>query len=176
VTRSALRSVVVAGVAAVLMSGCGTPEAGSAATVGGRRISVQDVQTATTEIQQLYGPDQPVPQRSVLFLLAAAPYLETIGTKLQAGATDDDARKAFADKIAHPSQAAISVIRANATLNNLSSAGGDQASKALAEITQDLARDKFTVNPRYGTFDPERGSLLPEQPNWLPTPPPTATP
>jgi len=175
VTRSLLRSVLVAGVAVTLVSGCGTPEAGSAATVGSRRISVQDVQSATADIQALYGPEQPVPQQSVLFLMAAAPYLETAAIKLQAGASIDDARTVFGTKVAHPSQAALQVIQANVIIANLQKLGNEQAGPALQEVTDSLQRDKLSVNPRYGTFDPQTG-IKQVQPNWLPTPPPSATP
>ena len=173
-TRSVLRSVLMAGVAVALVSACGTPEAGSAATVGSRRISVHDLQSATADIQALYGPDQPVPQQSVLFLMAAAPYLETAATKVQAGASLDDARNVFGTKVPNPSPAALEVIQANVIIANLQKLGTDKAGPALQEVTESLVRDKISVNPRYGTFDPENG-IKQVQPNWLPTPTPSAS-
>lgn len=169
-TRTVLRTVVATAAATLLLAGCGTPEAGAAATVGGRRISVQDVQTATAQIQQMYGPDQPVPQRSVLYLLAAAPYIQDIAVRDQAGTSLDDARQAFGDKVRDPSEAALTVVQANMALGRLDDLGNGKTEAALQEVTKDLARDHFTVSPRYGTFDAQRGSLLPDQPNWLPTP------
>jgi len=169
VIRSVVRSVVVAVAAAALLAGCGTPEAGAAATIGGRRISVQAVQSATEDIQKLYGPNQPVPQSSVLFLLAAAPYLQAEAVKLNAGASLDDARATFGEAVPHPSQAALTVIQANLVIAKLQKVGSEQASPALKQVTDALVRDKLTVNPRYGTFDPERG-IESVQPNWLVTP------
>jgi hypothetical protein len=176
VTRSVLRSVVVVAAAAVLVAGCGTPEAGAAATVGDRRISVSEVQSATADIQKLYGPNQPVPQSSVLFLLAAAPYLQSAATKINAGASLDEARATFGDKVPHPSQAALQVIQANLVISNLQNLGQERAAPALQDVTQALVHDKLNVNPRYGSFDPQKG-IEPVQPNWLsrsavPTPAP----
>jgi hypothetical protein len=173
VTRMGIRALLVAGAVAALTAGCGSTEAGSAATVGDRRISVQELQTATNDIQKLYGPNQPVPQRSVLFLLAAAPYLEAIAVPEDAGASLSDARKVFGETVPNPSHAALVVMQANTTLGNLDQLGNDKTTQALQQVSKSLADDHFTVNPRYGEFDPTRGSLLPEQPNWLPTPSPT---
>jgi hypothetical protein len=171
VIRTVLRTGLATAAATVLMAGCGAvPEAGAAATVGDRRISVQEVQTATADIQKMYGPDQPVPQRSVLYLLAAAPYIQEIATRDRAGTSLDDARKAFGDKVRNPAEASLVVVQANLALGRLDELGSGKTEQALMEVTKDLARDDFTVSPRYGTFDAQRGSLLPDQPNWLPTP------
>lgn len=170
-TRTVLRTLLLTAAASVLMAGCGVvPQAGAAATVADRRISVQDVQTATTQIQQMYGPDQPVPQRSVLYLLAAAPYIQDIAAREKAGTSLDDARRAFGDKVTDPAPASLVVVQANLALGRLDDLGNGKTEQALMEVTKDLARDHFTVSPRYGTFDAQRGSLLPDQPNWLPTP------
>jgi hypothetical protein len=175
VTRTVLRSVLVSGVAALVLAGCGTPEAGAAATVGGRRLSVADVQSATAQIQSLYGQNQPVSQRAVLYLLAAAPYIQDVATRQGAGSSADEARRIFTSKDPNltPSPAALAVLQANESLGKLDQFGPTATQNALGEVTRDLARDHFTVNPRYGTFDQNRGTLLPEQPNWLPV---TATP
>jgi hypothetical protein len=175
VTRTALRRVLVTGAVAVLMAGCGTPQAGAAATVGSRRISVSEVQSATSDFQVLYGPDQQVPERAVLYLLAAAPYLQVIAARSNAGTSVDDARKVFGSKVTHPSQAGLTVMEANTSLTRLDSLGGNATTDALTEVAKDLSRDGFTINPRYGSFDLTRGVLGSSQPNWLPTPPPSAS-
>ncbi|HEY6793356.1 MAG TPA: hypothetical protein VI248_01595 [Kineosporiaceae bacterium] len=174
-TRSVLRTVVVTGVAALVLAGCGTPEAGAAATVGGRRISVADVQSATSDVQTLYGQNQPVSQRAVLYLLAAAPYIQEVATRRGAGTSPDEARRIFTQKDPKltPSDAAVTVLQANGSLGKLDQLGPTATQEALSEVTKELAHDHLTVSPRYGTFDPQRGTLLPDQPNWLPT---TATP
>jgi hypothetical protein len=171
VTRSVLRSVMVtmtvSAAVAALTAGCGTPEAGAAATVDGRRISIGDVQAATTDIQAYYGPAQPVAQTAVLYLLAAAPYIDDITSQYRTGASVDDARAFFAGKVAHPSSAALTVIRANLGIRRLDSVSQPQAEQALMEVNRDLVRDGFTVNPRYGTFDPAQGSIQLTNPDWL---------
>jgi hypothetical protein len=175
VTRTVLRSVLVSGLAALVLAGCGAAEAGAAATVGGRRVTVGDLQSATADIQALYGQNQPVSQRAVLYLLAAAPYIQDVATLRGAGSSVDEARKIFTAKNPNlsPSPSSLTVLQANESLGKLDQLGAEATQQALAEVTQDLARGHFTVNPRYGTFDPQRGTLLPDQPNWLPA---TATP
>lgn len=175
-TRTGIRTLLVAGVLAGLLTGCGSTQAGAAATVGNRRISVADVQSATTDVQTLFGPTQPVSQTMVLFLLAAAPYVEDVAGRAGVGASDDDARRVFGTKVQHPSPAGLAVMRVNSSIEKLGQLDQAAGQQALSEVTRNLVRDHLKVNPRYGRFDPQRGRLLPDQPNWLPTPSPAASP
>jgi hypothetical protein len=179
VTRTLLRSLVVATGVAALITGCGTPEAGSAAIVGGRRITVSQVQSATVDVQTLFGPQVPVAQRQVLYLLAAAPYIEQAAIRYKVGVSTDDARSVLAERVANPSASGIEVIQANIALTQLQQSGQDQATQVLAEVAKDLKQDGFMVSPRYGSFDPQHGGITELQPNWLigtQTASPSATP
>ena len=168
-TRTVLRSVVVAGVVAGLTAACGTPSAGSAATVGGRRISIQDVQNATEDLQALLGPTQPVPQSIVLYLLAAAPYIQKNAAQLGVGVSLDDARAEFVqNKVPHPSSAAVQVIQANEIVGRVKQADSQAGNALLAQVSLDLHRDGMTANPRYGSFDYTHGRIAPDVPDWLP--------
>lgn len=84
-------AAVLAGALALTLSACGTSGAGAAAVVGSERITTTDVQTAVQEINDAIGPDQSVPESSVLSWLMLAPY--TIEAAGDAGtvASDTDA-------------------------------------------------------------------------------------
>jgi hypothetical protein len=176
VTRTLLRGLLVATGVAVLLAGCGTTEAGAAAVVGGRRISVSEVQSATVDVQTLFGPQVPVSQRQVLYLLAAAPYIQDIATRYRVGASSDDALAVMAGKVANPSQAGIEVVRANYSLTLLQQLSQDQYDQVMAQVAKQLQQAGFTVNPRYGSFDPQRGGIAVLQPNWLTGSEATASP
>jgi hypothetical protein len=176
VTRTRIRTLVVltTGVVA-LIAGCGTPQAGSAAVVGNRRISVSDLQSATVDAQAFVGPSVAVTQRQVLYLLAASPFIEQIADRFGVGVSPDDARAAMAQSVPHPSSSGLAVIQANEALLAVQQLGNQEASLANTAITQGLVADKFTVNPRYGSFDTAIGRIAPIQPDWQPTTTPSAS-
>jgi hypothetical protein len=175
VTRTRIRTLVVATGVVALIAGCGTPQAGSAAVVGTRRISVSELQAATVDAQAFVGPSVPVSQRQVLYLLAASPFIEQLADRFGVGVSADDARVAMARTVPHPSPSGIQVVQANEALLAVQQLGDQQASVANTIITKGLVADGFTVNPRYGTFNTAIGRIAPIQPNWQPTPSPTPT-
>jgi len=166
VTRTRIRTLLVATGVVALMAGCGTPTAGSAAVVGNRRISVSEVQAATVDAQAFVGPQVPVTQRQVLYLLAAADYIFPLADRFQVGVSADDARTAMAAAVPHASDAGVEVIRANQALLSVRQLGSQQQALADQLITQSLLADHFTVNPRYGTFNAALGRVVPFQPDW----------
>jgi hypothetical protein len=169
VTRTVTRSLLVSIGVAALLAGCGSASAGSAAVVGGRRISVGDVQSATVDAQTWVGSGTQISQTQVLYLLAIAPYVQEIATRHAAGASVDEARKALVARVPNPSDAAITVIRANISLTDMTQRLGEaKTAQALGEATKRLSADGFTVNPRFGDFDPTTGRITPILPNWLP--------
>jgi hypothetical protein len=175
VIRTRIRTLVVATGVVALLAGCGTPEAGSAAVVGNRRISVSDLQAATVDAQAFVGPSVPVSQRQVLYLLAASPYIEQLADRFGVGVSTDDARAAMAQTVPHPSAAGLKVVQANEALLAVQQLGDQQTSVANAIITKGLVSEGFSVNPRYGIFNTSIGRVAPIQPNWQPTPSPSAT-
>jgi len=174
VTRTVLRSLLATSAAAALLAGCGV-QPGAAATLDGRRISVAEVQSATTDAQRYVGSNGRVAQQQVLYLLAADPYLQQIAAQFGAGASESDARGEYASKgVTNPSAAALEVLRANIALVKLGDAVGEQKTNdVIAQVTAKLQDAHFSVNPRYGTFDAKSGRMLPGAPNWIE---PTASP
>lgn len=167
-TRSAMRSLLVSIAATALLAGCGSMTAGAAAVVGDRRISVAEVQEATVDAQAWVGEGGQITQTQILYLLAIAPYVQDIAIRYNAGASVDEARKVLLPKVPHPSDAAISVLRANISLNDLQqNLGQEETVKVLSEVNKRLNADGFQVNPRFGAFDSKTGRFLPQQPNWL---------
>ena len=183
VTRTVTRNLLVSIGVAALLAGCGSASVGSAAVVGDRRISVADVQSATVDAQAWVGGGTQITQTQVLYLLAIAPYVQEIATRYGAGASEQEARSTLQARVPEPSDAAVTVIRANTSLTDLQQRLGDQkTAQVLGEATQRLTADGFSVNPRFGDFDPTTGRISPIRPNWLPggeaqaTPTPTPSP
>jgi hypothetical protein len=170
-------------VAAAALSGCGPIEAGSAAIVGDRRISARELEQATADINAFTGPDQPVSAQQILFDLIVEPYALERAGKAETGAlvSEAQAREVLKQRLADPSQAAIDVLRVNASIAQVQQTQAAQA--WAAGVRDDLKKATVTVNPRYGSFDPNQvEAILKEQTippasrNWLPATTPTPTP
>ena len=172
VTRTSLVSLGAAAVLTASLAGCGA-SAGSAAVVGGRRIAVSDVQSATVDVQQYVGQDMRIYPTRMLNFLAIGPYIDDLAEKHGVGISDEEARVELAAKVPHPSQAGVDVIRTNGELAGLQQRlGPEQASKDLSEVAQRLKADGLEVNPRFdGSPDQNTGQMMFERPSWLaPTP------
>jgi hypothetical protein len=185
---AALAAALAIGVAPVL-SGCGTTQAGSAAIVGDQRITVSELQTATTELKGLVQDPSQISQELVLGWLIANPAAVQVATQKGQAVSDNDALRFFAganfrnrEGGTTPSDAAIKAVQTAYALQLLAGQDVDPAA-AKANINQviaDLKTEKITVNPRYGTFDyawdPQTAAftLSPSKVNWIATP--SATP
>jgi hypothetical protein len=169
----------IAGVAAVAaglgLGGCGTPEAGAAAVVGDRRISVSELQQATEDIQKAGGQDLQVSQQRVLTVLILEPYVVDVAARNGVGVSTYEGCMAFASTSTSClpgettlSDAALLAMRGNAAIGKLQS-GLDAArqQKAIQEILTAVERAGVHVNPRYGRFDPATTAIVPAQENWL---------
>lgn len=172
-TRRLLAAVLAAG-AALTASGCsaGGIDAGAAAIVGDRRISVSDVQTATTQVNAIADPDGSQPdnrfaQRDVLALLISEPYVLAVAAQNGVGVSENDARGVFRQfnfkdpqtGTTTPAQASLDLVRsvlARQRLNPQQDGSGlsqDQATAAYTEVSKRLTATDIRVNPRFGTFD-----------------------
>lgn len=171
--RRAAVPVVALAVTSVL-GACGSVEAGSAAVVGDRRISVYDVQRATADVQAYFGADQQVAQQQVLFFLISGPYIVDAAAKAGVGVSADDARVQLASKLAGPSGPGIAVFQANEAITRIGSLQDPKKTAAITSITDAFAHTTVTVNPRYGTFDAQKLQIVAADQNWIV--PPSAEP
>jgi hypothetical protein len=180
---SAVAAPALAVVLALTLSSCDTVEAGAAATVGHRRISVSDVQKAYQDILPLVGQDAQITQTQILNLLILEPYLTQAAAEQGHGVSSNDARldiKAAgptvdADKV---SGAGIEVWRANLANAALqTNRTQDQIQATYQGIGKQLKAAGVHVNPRYGAgIDYTTFNILPGKPDWLATKAPTASP
>jgi hypothetical protein len=166
------------------LSGCST-QAGAAALVGDRRISVSDLQTATTQLKALVQDPAQITQQLVLGWLIANPYAVRVAAKKGKGVSRDDALRFFSQANfkdaaggTTPSEPAVSAVQTAYALQLLAGQDVDQqtAKANVDEIIAGLKADKVTVNPRYGSFDyawdpqTQAFTLSPRNVDWLSTP------
>jgi hypothetical protein len=166
-------------VAALTLAGCG--RTGVAASIGGRDISVDHVQSATAS---LHAADRAafgqVTDRQVLAVLLYGPLAVRAASAAGKGISDDTVRSALAnqarsnkDRTARPDRlnaAAIEALRANIAFSSLDSA-------AQKDIIDQVVRQRPRISPRYGSFDPATATIGAPKPNWLtPVATPTANP
>jgi hypothetical protein len=199
-TRSSGAAVVLAAslTLAPLLGACGT-QAGAAAVVGDRRITVEELQTATAEVRTIVGDPSQVNQELVLGWLIAHPYVEQVAAEQNKGVSPQDAEAFFtrakftnAQGGATPSEASVQAVQtayALSLLTGQNSSTPESAKQATDEVLADLKAAHVEVNPRYGTFDyrwddqTQSFTLSPRSSNWLqpspaaqPSPSPSPTP
>jgi hypothetical protein len=166
-----------------LLSACGSTQAGAAAVVGDRRITVGELQTATSEVRTIVSDPSQVNQPLVLGWLIAYPYVMQVATEQGHGVSPQDALGFFkgakftnAQGGTTPSDASIKAVQtayALSLLTGQNTATPESAKKATEEVLADLRAAHITVNPRYGTFDyawddqTQSFTLSPRTPNWL---------
>jgi len=168
---------LLAGTAAVLavtLSGCGTiSQAGAAAVIGDRRISVSDVQDGYNDIVPLVGQDAGVTQAQILNLLILEPYLTDAAADLGLGVSDQDARLSISSSGSVDgddlSAAGVEVWRANLANTALQT---DRSTKEIAatyaSIEKELKAADVEINPRYGDgIDYSTFTLTQSTPNWI---------
>jgi hypothetical protein len=187
--RAAVLAVALAIGLAPALAGCGTTQAGSAAIVGDHRISVGELQTATTELKRLVQDPAQITQELVLGWLIANPAAVEVAREKGQAVSRDDALRFFSQANftngsggTTPSDPAVTAVQTAYALQLLAGQDVDEAT-AKANVDQviaDLKADKVTVNPRYGTFDyawdaqTQSFTLSPSKVSWLTTPSPAA--
>lgn len=170
--RSVRRSGTVAAVSAVLaaglLAGCSAVP-GTAAVVDGRTISQSELVTATDQLANvLNGADA----STVLLALVLAPDVLAAAAEQGAAISADTAVEtmdSIVEQTGGPetewSDASVLVVRmilAGQTVQGLP--GGPEALTAAEE--EALSGD-VTVNPRYGTLDPEQRRIVPRELPWI---------
>jgi hypothetical protein len=178
----ARKTVVAAGLAvaaALVLSACG--RTGVAASVDGRQISVDRLQSAVSSLRAAdRAAFSGVTDTQVLEVFIYGPYAERAASAAGKGISDDEVRQAVTaaaaqnnDKTSHPDRlnaAALEVLRGNIAFSQL-----DDTAKR--DILKQLQAADITVSPRYGTFNDANASISAPSPNWLekPAASPTAT-
>ncbi|MFI7588710.1 hypothetical protein ACIB24_16695 [Spongisporangium articulatum] len=182
-TSSALTSLAALLVAGLVLSGCSGQEAGAAAVVGDRRITIAQVQSAYTDVVPLVGQDAQFTQSDILNWLILEPYLTQEAAHEGKGVSVQDAKLEFTKVEGaprDPSPAALAVVRAilarGAVFANDKST--EELTALLNQITGRLKADGVKLNPRYGSsMDYTQANIVKGQPNWLkPVATPSATP
>ncbi len=171
--RVAVAAAAVMG--SLALAGCG--QADTAAIVDGRVISESDVMVATQQYndqlaanakkQQAAGQQptqQPITTDAVVNWLIWSPAVIAAASAYGQPQSESMARAALT-AVQDPAPTTVELIRAQNALNIVK---GDAT--ASAALLAKVARLKVTVNPRYGTFDPQGGLLTTSAPNWLPKP------
>lgn len=152
--------------AAVLAAtACSPAQAGAAALVDGRRITVQQVSDATAgikagnpELAQGEGLE-----RTVLFFLVISPWVLQAAQENGVGVSDSEARQLLT-KTASPDPGAVKVLRTFLALQKLQQA---QKTQALTAVQQAVVAAKPELNPRFGAFDPKQMAVVDVSPNWI---------
>ena len=176
--RFRLGMVALIGAGALALSGCGAAD--TAAVVDGQVISEQAVHTATMQYNEQVAAQtkrdvaankqptlQPLTTDAVVNWFVWAPTLLDEAAAFGQPQSESVARAALTD-VQDPAPSTIELVRAQ---NALQAIRGDVG--ASQKVLDRIHRLDVTVNPRYGTFDPQTGLLGVSTPNWLPTPTPT---
>jgi hypothetical protein len=194
-SRLALAAAAFAATA-LLLSGCADQQAGSAATLGGDRVSEQSLTAQVEEVlaakgQPVTSADQSLVQQTLgrmitirlLDLLAVREGVDVTQGMIDEQLANYDAQvggreaveEVFVQENVAPSQIE-GIIRLQIQAQELGialnpSGGAEEQGRAVFEAAGALSQElDTTVSPRYGTWDPATLSLGPT-PNDLSTPP-----
>lgn len=165
-SRLTLPTALVLG-ATLALSACGAQQSGAAAIVNDTVISDQEIQTVSEQVNQIDPAGQKLSSSDALISLILAPYVLAEAKRAGKTISASQARQVIA-KVANPSPSTIEFVQMQLAVQQL-----DDASKS--SIVGQLGKAKITVNPRYGTFDPQRVVINPTAPNWIKTSAPTPT-
>jgi predicted small secreted protein len=173
--------------AALTLAGCsGGVGSDPAVTVDGEAFSVNEVQQATTQLNEVAANlkepsqffQQTTPQQ-VVTDLAVLPVLDQIFTGTPAEATDVQVRGFLGENgVSDPGDGTIDVTRSRQYQQRLSDVAlaQDPAMREVVQRAQELlatpdalAAVDVDVNPRYGSWDITGGGLVPRTPEWIQT-------
>lgn len=149
--------------AALVTAGCGTTEAGRAATVDGKVITETDVQTARTQINTTF-PAANLTTSQVLGRLIAAPVILSIAERQGTPVSESIAQTTYTTQPDYngekPEAPTLEVLRAELALQQF------QQSQTQVPVSE-FQKLKVVVNPRYGRFDPASASVTEQTPDWI---------
>ncbi len=159
--RRLLGLVAAGAVAAATLGLAGCAQADTAAIVGGQRISEEQAQLATTQINEAFKEtlSAPLTTSQVLSQLIAASFVNDVAAAAGVGTTESAARTAMPN-LSDPTKETLALVQSNFALQQL-----DQAQQT--EVLTRLKNATVTVNPRYGRFDPATVAFTEGRPNWI---------
>ncbi len=169
-TNSVRRFVAVLALGAALATaGCGVTSAGRAAVVDGSVISETEVQDATRELNALEPAlfETELRTSDTLGLLIQARSLNEMLEGKGAVVSESVGRQLTTSRgLEEPSEGALEIVRLATAITSAGQAGkltNEDFEQALAATGE---RD-VTVNPRYGSFDPQTATIQLTQPGWI---------
>jgi hypothetical protein len=174
---SPMRWVALTGAALLALlasTGCSASEAGAAAVVDGKRISVADVQSAAADFETFTG--QPVAQQQVLYFLVIGPYVVDAAARAGVGVSLDDAKAQLTQRIPDPSESGVTALQAAESVSRLTQLSEDRSKPILDGVVSKLRSADIELSPRYGEFDAEQITITAPQENWIEAPAVAASP
>jgi hypothetical protein len=173
VTRTSIRRVVpVVGalVVAGTLAACSGGQPGAAAVVGDRVIPTADVETATRELNAVFG-EGALSSTSVVIALVQAPVVDEVASAAGVAVSEQQARATLVASADSAGVAADDFSDAAVTVMQLSLAGQalaevPDAEQVQAEIAGSLAAQDLHLNPRFGTVSDEGAFATTTYP-WL---------
>lgn len=156
--RRGARVAALLTAAALALSACTSPPMDHAATVNGQVISETDLHEATAQFNTV--SQQPVVPGQVLNVLAQLPVLSEMASGAGAPITDHQLlTEVRGVGIEEPNQLLLDYVRG---LVYLQTVGGQVPPEQLTGLDVE-------INPRYGSWDPERAAVVPQVPDWITT-------
>ena len=145
--------------ATLALSACGAQQPDAAAIVNGTVISDQDVQSVSDQLNSIAASGQKLTPGNALITLILAPFVLDEAKRAGKAVSTSEARQVIA-KVADPSPATIEFVRVQMVIRTLNQT-------STSTVVSELGKAKITVNPRYGTFNPQKIVLTPIAPNWI---------
>ncbi len=169
-TLSVRRSVAALALGVALATaGCGVTSADRAATVDGTVISESDLQSTMREVNAMEPAllQNPLSPSGTLTALVQAPVVLDVLADKGVAVSDSVARRTASERgLTDPSEGALKIVRL-ATAIGSAQQGGQITEADAATLQERLGALDVTVNPRYGTFDPQTASVQLTQPGWI---------
>lgn len=151
----AVRPVAALALGGLVLTGCADGMSGStAAVVDGQIITVQEVQQATSDFNEL--PVTPVNPSDVLTLMIYRDAVAEAYSEMGAPPIPEDQLITALQQgggVADPSEPLVDLYR---TLSHMQAVG-----------QPDTADMEIKVNPRFGTWDPDAAQVMAETPDWI---------
>lgn len=137
------------------LAACSGGQPGAAAVVGDRVVATADVETATAELNDVFG-DASLSSTSVVLALVQAPVVDAVAEEAGVAVSEETARDTLAAAAEDAGVPAGDFSAASVTVMQLSLAAqalatAPDAEQAQAEIAGRLAEQDLRLNPRFGS-------------------------